>query len=302
MSLEHFSAKPSPARLIRGWEPVRRGKCDPCKAICTDSLSVRAKSPLDANPSIWEPPAARALLRWPLPDQSSVNACLVRLLALIARGRVLGISGLEHVRPAVDPFILAINHTTRTEALLVPALIMLHRGGRLIHFLADWNFRLIPGIGLIYRRAETITVTAKPARPRLLDALKPLYQDSRNVLDRARRCLARGHSVGIFPEGKVNRDPRRLLTGRRSAALLSLETGVPVVPVGIRFPHAAPGRPIRDRDPMEVHIGPPLHTPARSANRMSRAALHDRHAAIMSAIARLSGKFWTADLEGRHEL
>ena len=36
---------------------------------------------------------------------------------------------------------------------------MLHRGGRLIHFLADWNFRLIPGIGLMYRRAETITVT-----------------------------------------------------------------------------------------------------------------------------------------------
>ncbi|HEX5845869.1 MAG TPA: hypothetical protein VFY53_06225, partial [Rhodoplanes sp.] len=43
-----------------------------------------------------------------------------------------------------------------------------------------------------------------------------------------------------------NRDPHRLLAGRRSAALLSLERGVPVVPVGIRFPRAEPNRPIRD--------------------------------------------------------
>ena len=167
---------------------------------------------------------------------------MVRGLALFARGRVLAVSGLPHVRPGLDPFILAINHNTRTEALLVPALIMLHRGGRLIHFLADWNFRLIPGIGLLYRRAETITVTAKHARPRVLDALKPFYRHSLTVLDRARLCLALGKSVGVFPEGRINRDPRRLLAGRRSAALLSLETGVPVVPVGIRFPRAAPNR------------------------------------------------------------
>jgi hypothetical protein len=35
----------------------------------------------------------------------------------------------------------------------VPAVLMLYCGGRLIHFIADWNFRLISGIGLIYRHA-----------------------------------------------------------------------------------------------------------------------------------------------------
>jgi 1-acyl-sn-glycerol-3-phosphate acyltransferase len=256
---------------------------------------------LQASPLNWEPPAAHELLRWPLPYQPAANRYLVRGVALLARGRVLAVSGLQHIRPGLDPFILAINHNTRTEALLVPALIMLHRGGRLIHFLADWNFRLIPGLGLIYRRAETITVTGKPARPRVLDALKPLYRHSRSVLDRARLCLSHGRSVGIFPEGTVNRDPRRLLAGRRSAALLSLQTGVPVVPVGIRFPRAEPNRPIRDRDLMEVHIGPPLHPPQLQP-RPPIAALQDWHAVVMTEIARLSGKSWTPEPEGRHEL
>jgi 1-acyl-sn-glycerol-3-phosphate acyltransferase len=257
---------------------------------------------LQASLLNWRPPAAHELLRWPLPYQKLANRYLLRGLALVARGRVLAVSGLQHVRPGLDPFILALNHNTRTEALLVPALIMLHRGGRLIHFLADWNFRLIPGIGLIYRRAETITVTAKHARPRVLDALRPFYRHPHSVLNRARVCLALGRSVGIFPEGTVNRDPHRLLAGRRSAALLSLERGVPVVPVGIRFPRAEPNRPIRDHDLMEVHIGPPLCPPPRAAPRLRRAALHDWHAAVMSEIARLSGKSWTPDTEGRHEL
>lgn len=256
---------------------------------------------LQASPLNWEPPAAQELLRWPLPYQSLVNRCLVRGVSVLARGRVLAMSGLQHVRPGLDPFILAVNHNTRTEALLVPALIMLHRGGRQIHFMADWNFRLIPGIGLIYRRAGAITVTAKPARPRVLNTFKPLYRHSRSVLERARFCLAQGKSIGIFPEGTINRDPCRLLTGRRSAALLSLETGVPVVPAGIRFPHAVLDRPIRDRDPMEVHIGEPLYPPPRAEARPQSAALRDWHAAVMSEIARLSGKSWIPDTEAHHE-
>jgi hypothetical protein len=41
------------------------------------------------------------------------------------------------------------------------------RGGLLIHLIGDWNFRVVRGLGLIYRQAEAVTVTPKPARPRV---------------------------------------------------------------------------------------------------------------------------------------
>jgi 1-acyl-sn-glycerol-3-phosphate acyltransferase len=242
-----------------------------------------------AVPTIWAPPALSELARWPLPHQSAVNGFVVRALALLARRHVLAVTGLEHVQPARDPFILALNHSTMIESLIVPALLVLSRGGRLIHFLADWNYRLIPGVGMIYHRAQTITVTRKSAKPRFLNALKPLYIHPLSALDRSRILLASGNSVGIFPEGKVNRDPHRLMPARRGAALLSLESGVPVVPAGIRFPGARDGLTKDGRAIMEVHIGAPL-APPRLAARATLTDLHGWNADIMREIGRLSGK------------
>ena len=235
--------------------------------------------------ALWE------IMRRPLPHHGLLNAWLLRGLSLLARARVVTMRGLEHVCPSRDPFIVALNHSTRIESLLVPALLILHRNGRLIHFLADWNFRLIPGIGSIYGRAETVTVTRKSARPYVFNLLKPLYR--RSVIERTRAHLAAGRSVGIFPEGTVNRDSRRLMGGRKGAAYLSLITGAPVVPVGIRFPGTRDGRPVAEHDRMEVVIGPALSPPPLAA-RMSLSALDAWHAAVMTEIARLSGKLWLA--------
>ena len=154
-----------------------------------------------ASEQVWQPPALGELLRWGLPAQNTLDAWVVRALALLARQQVLTVSGLDHIRAVHDPFIVAINHSTRTESLLVPALMVLYRGGRLVHFFADWNFRLIPGIGLIYRRAQTITVTRKSAKPAFLNVLKPLYMKPPGALNGARLYLEAGHSVGIFPKG-----------------------------------------------------------------------------------------------------
>jgi 1-acyl-sn-glycerol-3-phosphate acyltransferase len=237
------------------------------------------------------PPTADERARGRLPHQSAIDGLIVRTLVLLARQRVSAIHGLEYVDPARDPFILALNHSTHVEALLVPALLILHRGGRLIHFLADWNYRLIPGIRLIYQRAQTITVTRKPARPRVLNIFKPLYLHPETTLVRTLSHLERGHAVGIFPEGGVNRDPRQLLPGRPGAALLSLRSGVPVLPVGIRFPQAHHRR-ISDLASMEVYIGAPLYPPGLKGRVLS-ADLSAFHATIMREISRLCGKAWT---------
>jgi 1-acyl-sn-glycerol-3-phosphate acyltransferase len=243
-----------------------------------------------ASEQVWQPPALGELLRWGLPAQNTLDAWVVRALALLARQQVLTVSGLDHIRAVHDPFIVAINHSTRTESLLVPALMVLYRGGRLVHFFADWNFRLVPGIGLIYRRAQTITVTRKSAKPAFLNVLKPLYMKPPGALNSARLYLEAGHSVGIFPEGTVNRDPDRLLPGHRGAAYLSIATGTPVVPVGIRFPEAD-GR-IGDHARMEVAIGAPLAPPRPNSRRPTRAELTGWHATLMGEISRLAGKAW----------
>lgn len=238
-------------------------------------------------------PAAGEILGHPLPHLHLRDRLLLRTLALLARRQILEVHGLHHVRAAADPFILASNHSMRLESLLVPAALCLHRGGRIIHFLADWNFRLIPGIGYIYRRAQVVTVTRKSARPRFLNVLKPLYEQGASPHERARRHLAAGRSIGIFPEGQVNRDPDRMLRGRRGAARLSLETGAPVVPMGIRFPRHEPGSPIHDHAMMELVIGAPLVPPTSACGNLAPDAVADWHAAIMSEIARLSGKHWS---------
>src|SRR5262245_44526701 len=155
---------------------------------------------------LWETPPARDIVRWPLPVLGTLDRWLLRAAALIARRQVIAARGLEHIRAEADPFILALNHSTRREAVLVPPLLVLLRGGRRIHFLADWNFRLIPGVDLLYRRAGAITVMRKSARPRWLNVFKPLFADPLPPFEHARALLAAGRSVGVFPEGTVNRD------------------------------------------------------------------------------------------------
>jgi len=239
----------------------------------------------------WGPPTLGGIIRRPIPHTGLGDRWLIRGLALLGHGQVGEVCGLEHVSPANDPFILALNHSTRREALLVPAILMLYRGGRLIHFMADWNYRLIPGIGLIYRRAQTITVTRKSARPPVLNRLKPLYIERLSVLDRSRAHLLGGRSVGIFLEGRVNRDHDRLLKGRCGAAYLSLQSGIPIIPAGIRLPQPEAGRGV-PHAPLEIRIGSPLRPPSPTSLRVRIADLRVWHAAVMSEVGRLCGKEW----------
>lgn len=239
------------------------------------------------------PPLTRAAIwREPLPDLGLLDRLLARTTAAVARRKVRAVHGAEHVAPAADPFILALNHSTRIEALVVPAILVFLRRGRRIHFMADWNFRMIPPVDLLYRRSGAITVMRKSARPRFLNALKPLYAPAVPAMEQARACLLAGNPVGIFPEGTANRDPARLLRGRLGAARLSLETHVPVVPVGLRFPAIAPGHHVPEGSVMEIHIGAALHPVPPHEGPVSPARVRAWHARIMTEISRLSGKAW----------
>lgn len=240
--------------------------------------------------SLWE------IFRHPLPDQPFINRVLCRGIVAFARRWVIEARGLEHVAPDRDPFVLAINHNQRPEALLIPTLAIYCRHGQLLHFFADWNFRLIPVVNLIMRRSGIITVTKKDAKPRFLNVFRPLFAHDKPVFDVAADRLAAGASVGIFPEGTVNRDPKRLLPGRPGAARLSIRAQVPVVPCGISFPEHDPSEPIPDGARMLVTFGPSLTPPsAEEAASRSRKTVMTWHHRIMSALSELSGKALASD-------
>ena len=237
--------------------------------------------------------------RRPLPALAGKPATriAIRLLLTTLARRVCGITGIENIATRRDPFILCFNHGTRSEALLVPALLAFLRGGRLVHFFADWNYQLIPVVGYVMRLGEPITVTRKPARPRILNRLRPRYADSMPALERGRWWLERGEPIGIFPEGTVNWNPCELARGDHGAAWLSLGTGVPVVPAGIRFPELPEGQRVREWSRMELEFGRPMLPDASLAGRAGEfSAVKEWHACIMGEISRLSHKTWNPQL------
>jgi 1-acyl-sn-glycerol-3-phosphate acyltransferase len=239
----------------------------------------------------WSDLTASDVRRWPLTHlPRTSDRILARLACLLALRQIVLVEGWERILPRHDPVLLVANHSSRREAVLLPALLTLVREGRPVRFLADWNFRLIPGVGYLYRRSGAITVTRKHARPRVLNCLRPLFDPSVPPYEQARRHLQQGGSLAIFPEGTVNRDGAHLRRGRLGAARLSLQTGVPVVPVGIRFARQDAAGQLDSSSPMSLYFGEALRAPAVAGKAPSRRDLHDWHGQLMGSIAGLCGK------------
>ncbi len=251
--------------------------------------------PRSSLPAEWRGIGLREILRHPLPFQrhSLLNRVIARSVVLAFRHKVLAIHGLHRVAVENDPFILVLNHNQWQEAVILPTLLIFHRGGKLIHFISDWNFQLIPVARTILRRSEVITIVAKPARPAFLNVFRRFFETGTSAWTRAREKVLAGASVGVFPEGTINRDPERLLPGNPRAAQVSLQAGVPILPAGITFPRLPPGRRIPNGEPMEVTIGEPMVPPAPARpGHPSLEEVRAWHHEVMGRISRLCGKRW----------
>lgn len=252
--------------------------------------SARSRDP---SPSTW---------RHPLPhlDDEPLTKWLVRGFMALARRRwLVGVEGLEHIAGEHDPFILVANHSQRPEAVLLSAVVFFERGGRKVHFLADWPMMLVPGVALLYRRNGVVPVFGKSAKPAFLNSLKRFFRKEEGTSwQRARRRLDEGRSIAVFPEGTMNRQPHRLLRGRPGAALLALQAGVPVVPAGILFPYHEGDGPISDGERFAIRFGAPMEPPAVGEDE-AKAEARSFHGRIMREIARLSGKTWSPDAARR---
>lgn len=214
-----------------------------------------------------------------------------RYLMFPARRWILSVRNPGRLTPPNDPFILVMNHNQRPEALLVPVFADWLRRGRLVYFVADWQFLMVPMIGSFFRMGDTIIVGRKDARPKILNVMKRLLVDPTPVFAQMEERVRLGFPLALFPEGTMNRDPDRMRRGQPGAARLSIATGAPLLPAGIRFPGHPSGAPIQDREPFEIEIGEPLFPDAGASLRdpESVIALHRR---MMGQISLLCGKRW----------
>jgi 1-acyl-sn-glycerol-3-phosphate acyltransferase len=215
-------------------------------------------SPLTAPLPHFRRPAARRLCRG----------------LMLTLGQCVAVEHRERLAAVPEPAIFALNHRNRIEALLAPTVLIYLRHGAPLHFLADWMFLETPGLGWLLRQGEPIAVYNKPARFRWRDGFRR-ERLRRPVLDACLEQLARGESVGIFPEGTRNHDDSRLLRGRLGLGELALRAaGVPLVPVAIKYPGGdvwrAPGGALIRR--MVLSIGEPLDC---AAERLQLAAAPD---------------------------
>ena len=218
-----------------------------------------------------------------MPDPTTRRA--ISLLNAINRRNILDVTGVDRLLGLRDPFIVVINHSAYLEALLLPALLTGFREGKLVRFMADWNFLLVPVISSFFKMGRIIPVTTKSARPRWLTGLRRVVVRGDHGLPLARKVLEGGESVGIFPEGTVNKDNKQLLRGRKGAARLALDTGVPVLPIGVRYPFRKDGKAYMLGGRMHITIGEPISTSVYQST-----TVIDLHQYIMQQIASLCGK------------
>lgn len=135
---------------------------------------------------------------------------LVRLIL-----RVLGRlhSSGEHNVPRRGPLIYCPNHLSDSDP---PTLFV--TVPRRAWFLAKTELFDIPVLGWFFGHFQGI----------------PIKRDSadRTALKRAEAVLKRGQPLIIFPEGRLSQDGR-LQRIQPGAALLSVRTGAPIIPVGL---------------------------------------------------------------------
>lgn len=169
----------------------------------------------------------------PLPFLPYNRALLLRLL-MLPNLFLTRAYGLENLDDSGKACIYAFNHNNSIEVLMVPALIVYHLGGRMISFVIDWMYGKIPILGSLMDMTNPVYVYNKRSLLRWIEA-KRMTRPADGTVERCAEKLRSGQSIGIFPEGKRNRNPEHLLQGKPGVGHIALKTGSTVVPVGIDF-------------------------------------------------------------------
>jgi 1-acyl-sn-glycerol-3-phosphate acyltransferase len=175
--------------------------------------------------------------------------------------------GAEHI-PAAGPLLIVANHSSVLDPPIVGGVCP-----RQLTFLAKAELFRIPGFGGLIRR-----LGAQPLRRGGADP---------SALRTARRVLAEGRALLVFPEG-TRGDEGVLREAKPGAALLAVQSGATVVPAYVSGTGRAWPRGRRLPRPAKVRVtfGPPLQFQrASGADRKAQYEAASRQ--MMMAIAEL---------------
>lgn len=115
------------------------------------------------------------------------------------------------------PKIIAANHTLASDVFQIPLVIE-----ERVHFLAQANLFTLPILGRLIEGAGQIPVDHGDNK-------------GRTALKHACRALRDGKTLVIFPEGRLV-SPGERIPARSGVIRMALQTGAPIIPLGIYVP------------------------------------------------------------------
>jgi 1-acyl-sn-glycerol-3-phosphate acyltransferase len=151
------------------------------------------------------------------------------ILALFSRVQVERQRGRRAVAEELPPgrLIVISNHTSYADGLLLA--LVARRHGRSLRLLATSGVFKAPIIGSLARKLGFIAVDRGAST-------------ASASLDRAAEALAEGEAIGLFPEGRLTRDPAKWPERAKTGAVrLALRTDTPIVPVAMEGAHRVVG-------------------------------------------------------------
>ncbi|HUF97097.1 MAG TPA: lysophospholipid acyltransferase family protein [Ilumatobacter sp.] len=168
----------------------------------------------------WSKPGASGAVLYAV--AASLVGLVVTFVSRLSVARQRGRRRAAQTLPA-GPVIVISNHTSYADGVLLA--LACRRLGRSLRLLATGGVFRAPLIGRMARRLGFIPVQRGTA-------------NAAHSLDAAVEALAAGEAIGLYPEGRITRDPalwpERAKTG---AVRLALRTGAPIVPVAMVGAH-----------------------------------------------------------------
>ena len=172
--------------------------------------------------------------------------------------------------PLNGPLVIGANHVHLVDPILLQLSFP-----RWINFMAKQELFHYPFLRIIIRWSQAFSIHRQGT-----------IKDKRETVKQAKNILSQGLVLGMFPEGKRNRNGK-LLPGKPGSAVIALQMGVPLLPVGIAGTEKLRGISwLWKRPSIIINIGQPFKLPSVEG-RLSRTQTKLLTGLIMSKIAAL---------------